>query len=155
MAKSTLARRPDGIDGSSTSTLPGSSNAMVIFRHPGGASARLDRYNWFISNGPEARSVTSHLSRTKVLESLDDDDLRAALSPLDEHFAARSAVPGRPRRTADVARTAASAGDGVPKRDVDLHSIFSNERSLEARSCASRYELDRVARIARGEMCQQ
>jgi hypothetical protein len=52
--------------------LPGSSNAMVIFRHPNGASARLDRYNWYLSNGPEARSVTSHLSKSKVLESLDD-----------------------------------------------------------------------------------
>jgi hypothetical protein len=65
-------RSPDGIDWVVDVDLPGSSNAMVIFRHPGGASARLDRYNWFISNGPEARSVTSHLSKSKVLESLDD-----------------------------------------------------------------------------------
>jgi hypothetical protein len=63
---------PDGIDWVVDVDLPGSSNAMVIFRHPDGASARLDRYNWFISNGPEARSVTSHLSKSKVLESLDD-----------------------------------------------------------------------------------
>lgn len=48
---------------------------MVLFRHPGGASARQDRYNWYISNGPEARSVTSHLSRTKILDSLDDAEL--------------------------------------------------------------------------------
>jgi hypothetical protein len=53
----------------------GSSNAMVIFRHPAGASSRLDRYNWYISNGPEARSVTSHLSPSKVLESLSEEDL--------------------------------------------------------------------------------
>jgi hypothetical protein len=65
-------RSPDGIDWVVDVDLPGSSNAMVIFRHPDGASARLDRYNWFISNGPEARSVTSHLSKSKVLESLDD-----------------------------------------------------------------------------------
>lgn len=65
-------RSPDGIDWLVDVDLPGSSNAMVIFRHPNGASARLDRYNWFISNGPEARSVTSHLSKSKVLESLDD-----------------------------------------------------------------------------------
>jgi hypothetical protein len=65
-------RSPDGIDWVVDVDLPGSSNAMVVFRHPGGASARLDRYNWFISNGPEARSVTSHLSKSKVLESLDD-----------------------------------------------------------------------------------
>jgi len=65
-------RSPDGISWLVDVDLPGSSNAMVIFRHPDGGSARLDRYNWFLSNGPEARSVTSHLSRTKVLESLDD-----------------------------------------------------------------------------------
>ena len=67
-----LWRSPDGIDWAVDVDLPGSSNAMVIFRHPNGASARLDRYNWFISNGPEARSVTSHLSKSKVLDSLDD-----------------------------------------------------------------------------------
>lgn len=48
---------------------------MVIFHHPGGVSARLDRYNWYITNGPEARSVTSRLDRTKVLEGLTNDDL--------------------------------------------------------------------------------
>ena len=55
--------------------LPGSSNAMVIFRHPDGRTARLDRYNWYLSHGPEARSVTSHLSREKVMEALTDDEL--------------------------------------------------------------------------------
>ncbi len=55
--------------------LAGSSNAMVIFRHPGRADGRLDKYNWFISNGPEARSVTSHLGKKKVLESLTDADI--------------------------------------------------------------------------------
>lgn len=48
---------------------------MVIFRHPNGRSARLDRYNWFISHGPEARSVTSRLTPKSVLESLSDTDL--------------------------------------------------------------------------------
>lgn len=71
-------RSPDGIDWVVDVILPGSSNAMVTFRHPRGVSARLDRYNWFISTGPEARSVTSHLSKTKVLEMLDD----AALAKL-------------------------------------------------------------------------
>ena len=68
-------RSPDGIDWVVDVDLPGSSNAMVTFRHPDGASARLDRYNWYLSNGPEARSVTSHLSKAKVLESLDDQAL--------------------------------------------------------------------------------
>ena len=68
-------RSPDGITWAIDVDLPGSSNAMVFFRHPAGESSRLDRYNWYISNGPEARSVTSHLSKTKVLESLDDKDI--------------------------------------------------------------------------------
>lgn len=75
MAKKRIWRAPDGTDWIVTVDLPGSSNAMVIFHHPNGVSARLDRYNWFISNGPEARSVTSRLSRTKVLEGLTSDDL--------------------------------------------------------------------------------
>lgn len=65
-------RSPDGVLWKVTVDLPGSSNAMVIFRHPNGQSARLDRYNWYISDGPESRSVTSRLSPEKVLESLDD-----------------------------------------------------------------------------------
>ena len=68
-------RSPDGIQWGIDVDLAGSSNAMVIFRHPDGATARLDRYNWYISNGPEARSVTSHLSPAKILEALSDADL--------------------------------------------------------------------------------
>jgi hypothetical protein len=68
-------RSPDGILWRVDVDLPGSSNAMVIFRHPNGQSARLDRYNWFISHGPEARSVTSRLAPEKVLESLSDIDI--------------------------------------------------------------------------------
>jgi hypothetical protein len=58
-------------------TSVGSSNAMVLFRHPDGTSSRLDRYNWFISNGPEARSVTSRLSPEKVLEHLNATEIAA------------------------------------------------------------------------------
>ncbi len=56
---------------------PGSSNAMVVFRHPDGQSSRLDRYNWYISNGPESRSVTSRLVPYKVLEHLNATELAA------------------------------------------------------------------------------
>jgi hypothetical protein len=68
-------RSPDGIIWGVDVTLPGSSNAMVLFRHPNGQSARLDRYNWFISNGPESRSVTSRLSPKRILEALSDIDI--------------------------------------------------------------------------------
>ena len=66
---------PDGVTWGVDVDLPGSSNAMVIFRHLDAGSARLDRYSWFLSRGPEARSVTSRLSRQKVLDSLDEADL--------------------------------------------------------------------------------
>jgi hypothetical protein len=65
-------RSSDGIEWKVDAVLPGSSNAMVLFRHPDGESARLDRYNWFISRGPEARSVTSRLSLERVMEQLDE-----------------------------------------------------------------------------------
>lgn len=69
-------RSPDGIDWGVEVMLPGSSNAMVVFRHPDGRTSRRDRYNWFISSGPEARSVTSRLSPKKVMEQLNDDIVR-------------------------------------------------------------------------------
>ena len=59
-------RSPDGILWVVDVDLPGSSNAMVIFRHPSGVSNRLDRYSWFISHGPEARSVTARLFRRSM-----------------------------------------------------------------------------------------
>lgn len=62
----------DGTEWTVDAVLPGSSNVMVVFRHPDGRTSRKDRYNWFISSGPEARSVTSRLSTDKVLEKLDD-----------------------------------------------------------------------------------
>jgi hypothetical protein len=66
---------PDGVLWKVIVQSPGSSNAMVVFRHPDGGSSRKDRYNWYISKGPEARSVTSRLSEKKVLDSLDDATL--------------------------------------------------------------------------------
>ena len=66
---------PDGVLWGVQVQNPGSSNAMVVFRHPDGDSSRKDRYNWYISRGPEARSVTSRLSPQKVLDSLDDATL--------------------------------------------------------------------------------
>ena len=68
-------RSPDGILWRVDVDLPGSSNAMVIFRHPNGQSARLDRYNWFISHGPEARSVTSRVLPDMVMKTLSEDVL--------------------------------------------------------------------------------
>ena len=66
---------PDGVLWKVVVQNPGSSNAIVVFRHPDGESSRKDRYNWYISKGPEARSVTSRLSTQKVLDTLDDSTL--------------------------------------------------------------------------------
>ena len=71
----TTFRAPDGTVWGVEIDLPGSSNAMIIFRHPDGQTARKDRYNWVISNGPEARSVTSRLEPARVLEGLDGEEI--------------------------------------------------------------------------------
>jgi hypothetical protein len=70
-------RAPNGVVWGVEIDLPGSSNAMIIFRHPDRRSSSMDRYNWAISTGPEARSVTSRLDPTRVLEGLDDNDIAA------------------------------------------------------------------------------
>lgn len=63
---------PDGTTWGVNIQSPGSSNAMIMFRHPDGRTSRLDRYNWVITNGPESRSVTARLEPARVLEQLDD-----------------------------------------------------------------------------------
>ena len=73
----TTFRAPDGLTWGVEIDLPGSSNAMIIFRHPDGETSRKDRYNWVISNGPEARSVTSRLDPERVLEGLDEGEIAA------------------------------------------------------------------------------
>jgi hypothetical protein len=48
---------------------------MIVFHHPGGKTARLDRYAWDIWTGPESRSVTSRVSPEKVMQSMTDEKL--------------------------------------------------------------------------------
>lgn len=75
-----MFRSPDGTEWNVQVQMPGSSNAMVLFRHPDGASSHRDRYNWFISSGPESRSVTTRLSPEAVLEQLDQARLAQLFS---------------------------------------------------------------------------
>ena len=75
MASKKSYRSPDGIEWIVDVQLTGSSTALVVFRHPDGDSSRQDRYNWYISKGPEARSVTSRLSRDKVLQALTEEEV--------------------------------------------------------------------------------
>jgi hypothetical protein len=67
---------PDGTNWGVEVQVPGASNAMIVFHHPGGKTARLDRYAWDIWNGPESRSVTSRVAVDKVMSALTDEKLR-------------------------------------------------------------------------------
>ena len=66
---------PDGVVWGVEVTLPGASNAMIVFHHPDGRSARKDRYNWYNVNGPEARNVTGRVDPTAVERALTDAQL--------------------------------------------------------------------------------
>jgi hypothetical protein len=48
---------------------------MIVFYHPGGRTARLDRYAWVQWHGPEARSVTASISPDAVMRQLNQDSL--------------------------------------------------------------------------------
>ena len=63
-------RGPDGTKWGVQVKVPGSSNAMIVFHHPGGKTSRLDRYAWHQWHGPEARSVTGSLSKEAVMKVL-------------------------------------------------------------------------------------
>ena len=68
-------RSPDGIPWQVEITNPGSSNAIVLFRHPD-ATTHRDRYSWYLARGPEARNVTGRLDPSSVLAALTDRDLQ-------------------------------------------------------------------------------
>ncbi|HEY6090126.1 MAG TPA: hypothetical protein VD771_10100 [Gemmatimonadaceae bacterium] len=68
-------RGPDGTNWGVEVQVPGASNAMIVFHHPGGKTARNDRYAWDIWSGPESRSVTSRVTIDKVMGSLTDEKL--------------------------------------------------------------------------------
>jgi hypothetical protein len=72
-------RGPDGTNWGVEVQVPGASNAMIVFHHPGGKTARLDRYAWDIWTGPESRSVTSRVAPERVMQSLTDEKLALLL----------------------------------------------------------------------------
>ena len=76
MARERDFNAPDGITWKVDGRSPGSSNAMVVFRHPDIRSARLDRYAWYITRGAESQNVTARLDKRTVLDSLGDSDLQ-------------------------------------------------------------------------------
>ena len=99
MARSTRTLSgPDGTVWGISVRNPGSSNAMIVFRHPDGETSRLDRYAWYITRGPEARSVTSRLDPDTVLKAIDDRELARlfrrsmSVSPAREAYRADGAA---------------------------------------------------------------
>jgi len=66
---------PDGTSWGVEVKVPGASNAMIVFHHPAGKTARNDRYAWFNWSGPESRSVTSRVSVEKISEKLNRENL--------------------------------------------------------------------------------
>ena len=70
-------RAADGLDWGVEVRSPSASNVMVVFHHPDIATTSLNRYAWWISDGPQALDVTARLKAEDVLELLTEDDLRA------------------------------------------------------------------------------
>jgi hypothetical protein len=67
---------PDGIKWRVEVRSPGSSNAMVVYRHPDARTTSLDRYAWYITRGAESQNVTARLDTRTVLDSLADADIQ-------------------------------------------------------------------------------
>jgi hypothetical protein len=68
-------RGPEGTSWGVDVRMPTASNAMVVFKHPGGDSSGMNRYAWHNWHGPEARSVTSRVSPDAVMKTLTEDVL--------------------------------------------------------------------------------
>ncbi|HEX6533946.1 MAG TPA: hypothetical protein VF041_05070 [Gemmatimonadaceae bacterium] len=66
---------PDGVVWTVEVRSPGASNAMVVFHHPDGMTARRDRYNWYNARTPEAKNVTARLDPAEVLRLIDDKEM--------------------------------------------------------------------------------
>lgn len=64
---------PDGTVWGVEVQSPSSSNAVIVFHHPNGTTARLDRYAWYQEEGPKANDVTARLDPKQLLEQLSDD----------------------------------------------------------------------------------
>lgn len=104
---------PDGAVWGVEVGVPGSSNAMVIFRHPDRRTGRHDRYNWFISKDPEARSVTSRLDPERVLKQIDD----VALARLFSRSMPVSRPAIEPNLALGLGGTAAGHSRGIGRVD--------------------------------------
>ncbi len=69
-------RTPDGTEWGVDVQLPSSSNAMIVFHHPDGRTARKDRYAWYNWRGPDANKVNQSLGVAQVRAALDEPTIR-------------------------------------------------------------------------------
>jgi hypothetical protein len=116
-------KAPDGVDWGVEVTLPGSSNAMVVFRYPDGRTSSRDRYNWFISTAPEARSVTSRLSPERVMGQIDDVALGRLFS--------RSMPVSRPAIEPNLALGLGGSAAGLSKGIGRVKESVTNDVTLK------------------------
>ncbi len=65
-------RGPDGTWWGVEVAMPSHSSAMVIFHHPTGETARLNRYAWVNARDAGAMDPSSVLSRDAVMRALDE-----------------------------------------------------------------------------------
>jgi hypothetical protein len=68
---------------------PGSSHALVVFRHPDPRRTRESRYAHYLWRGPESQNVSSRIDPKAVLALLDDPTLSRL-------FRRSFAIAGRP-----------------------------------------------------------
>jgi hypothetical protein len=66
---------PDGLTWTAEVRVPSASNAMVVFLHPDTTTTARNRYNWYLTAGPESRDVRARLTAQQVLEALTQSDL--------------------------------------------------------------------------------
>ena len=65
----------DGTEWTVDAVLPGSSNIMVVFRHPDASTSRMNRYAWINWKGAESRDVAARLDEQGTLDALGDAEI--------------------------------------------------------------------------------
>jgi hypothetical protein len=95
---------------------------MVVFRYPDGRTSSHDRYNWFISTAPEARSVTSRLSPERVMTQIDDVALGRLFS--------RSMPVSRPAIEPNLALGLGGSAAGLSKGIGRVKESVTNDVTL-------------------------
>ncbi|MCC6317511.1 MAG: hypothetical protein IT361_07415 [Gemmatimonadaceae bacterium] len=75
MSKMTPYRAPDGTLWGAQVRMPSHSSAMVIFHHPTGETARLNRYAWLNVRSATAQDPSAHLDAHTLAGGLNEAEL--------------------------------------------------------------------------------